>query len=157
MLSNVLIGSVDDLMNIKIIYHLLGRAVMKKPLLTAMSLMLASITVHAADDSMPDKSPAMERATPDNTYINKRDRDERQLTPLDQSNTKADTKITQTIRKSIMKQDLSTNAKNIKIITRDGNVTLRGPVSSREEVEKIAETAKAVPGIKALNNQLEVK
>ena len=141
---------------------------MKKPLLTAMSLMLASITVHAADDSMPDKypamertmpdeAPAMERATPDNTYINKRDRDERQLTPLDQSNTKADTKITQTIRKSIMKQDLSTNAKNIKIITRDGNVTLRGPVNSREEVEKIAETAKAVPGIKALNNQLEVK
>ena len=65
--------------------------------------------------------------------------------------------ITQAIRKSIMQQGLSVNAKNIKIITRDGEVTLRGPVNNAAEVEKIVEVAKATQGIKSLNNQLEVK
>lgn len=131
---------------------------MKKPVLaTAMCLMLAPFIVQAAEQSESDTSTAMERANPDNTNINKRDRNEQTLTPLDQSNTKADMNITQAIRKSIMKHELSTNAKNIKVITRNGDVTLRGPVNTSAEKEKIAELAKAVPGIKTVDNQLEVK
>jgi len=56
-----------------------------------------------------------------------------------------------------MKQKLSTDAKNIKVITQNGAVTLRGPVSSRAELETIAKLAKAVPGVKTLTNKLEVK
>lgn len=87
---------------------------MKKPVLAAMCLMLAPFIVQAAEQSESDTSTAMERANPDNTNINKRDRNEQTLTPLDQSNTKADINITQAIRKSIMKHELSTNAKKYK-------------------------------------------
>ena len=130
---------------------------MKKPVLVAMCLMLVPVLAQAAQESGYDRSTIMERSNPDNTNINKRDRNEGTLTPLDQSNTDADTRITQAIRKSIVKNDFSMDAKNIKIITQNGEVTLRGPVNDRVEAEKIAALAKAVPGIKALNNQLEVK
>lgn len=135
---------------------------MKKHLLTAMSLTLATFVAQAADPSNPNKhtdSPnpsAIEGASPDNTEVNKRDRDERTKTPLDQSLTKADQEITRAIRKLIMQQELSMNGKNVKVITQNGEVTLRGPVESRAEVEKIVSLAKTVPSVKALHNQLEV-
>ena len=142
---------------------------MNKPLLTALSVMLVTGMVEAAEPSRVTTPPNPDVVTttdgvattqgtlPDNTKINKRDKDERTVTPMDQSNAKADLDITQAIRKSIMKQDLSTNAKNVKVITQNGEVTLRGPVNSTEEVEKIIQIAKAVPSVKTLNNQLEVK
>lgn len=130
---------------------------MNKPLLTALSLVLTTSLAHAADNSVSDTYSATEHVKPNNTEVNKRDRNDQTLTPMDQSNSKSDIDITQAIRKSIMKQELSINAKNIKIITQNGEVTLRGPVNSNTEVKKIAELAKAVPGIKALNNELEVK
>ena len=130
---------------------------MKKLIFATMSLVLASAMVQAADRSVPDTSPAMEPSGLDNSQVNKRDRENQTLTPLDQSNAKADLSITQAIRKSIMKQHLSVDAKNIKIITSNGDVTLRGPVQNISEKEKIDKIAKSVAGIKTLNNQLEVK
>ncbi len=130
---------------------------MKKSFVAAMGLVLVCVTAQAAEQVAAYPSKAPEVSTPDNTKVNKRDRDEKTLTPLDQSNSKEDRGITQAIRKSIMQQGLSVNAKNIKIITRNGEVTLRGPVNNAAEVEKILEVAKAVQGIKSLNNQLEVK
>ena len=134
---------------------------MRKTLLIAMSLALVTSMSQAAENSAPGTSTTtsttMEHAKPNNTEVNKRDRDERTLTPMDQSNTQADIDITQAIRKALMKQELSVDAKNIKVITQGGNVTLRGPVSSKAEVKKIVKMAKKVPGIKALHNELEVK
>lgn len=134
---------------------------MRKTLFVAMSLALVTSMAQAAENSAPDisapTSTSMEHAKPNNTEVNKRDRDERTLTPMDQSNTQADIDITQAIRKALMKQELSLDAKNIKVITRGGEVTLRGPVSSKAEVQKIVKIAKKVPGINALNNELEVK
>lgn len=71
---------------------------------------------------------------------------------------KNDVEITRLIRREITKNDsLSTNAKNVKIITLNGTVTLRGPVNSQEEVATITEAAQR----HAINNQvtseLEVK
>src|SRR6202030_4487036 len=67
----------------------------------------------------------------DNTAVNQRDRGNDTVTPMDQSNKPSDLKMTQEIRRAIVKDDaLSTDAKNIKIITIDGAVTLRGPVKS---------------------------
>ena len=61
------------------------------------------------------------------------------MTPLDQSNDPKDMKITQKIRKALVADDsLSTNAKNIKIITVHGKVILRGPVATVHEKTKIA-------------------
>ncbi len=140
---------------------------MKKPFLVALGLALVTFAAQAADKGdnansasetrMTSEPMTSENVKPNNTEVNKRDRDGQTLTPMDQSNSKADINITQAIRKAIMKQKLSTNAKNIKVITQDGEVTLRGPVNSKTEVDKIVTLAKAVPGIKTLNNQLEVK
>lgn len=51
---------------------------------------------------------------------------------------------------------LSVNGKNVKIITRDGVVTLRGPVKTDKEKAEIASIAKSVDGVKSVDNQLEV-
>lgn len=132
---------------------------MKKSICAATCLIFASFVAQAADQSASSTSATttMDRATPDNTNVNKRDRNEQTLTPLDQSNATADLKITQEIRKSILNQNLSTNAKNIKIITKNGEVTLRGPVDNSTEIEKITTLANGVPGVKSVDNQLEVK
>ena len=130
---------------------------MNKPILAAVCLTLAALTAQADDRSATGASTSSERSAPDNTRVNKRDVNQQTLTPLDQSNSKADRNITQEIRKSIMKEDLSMDAKNIKIITQNGEVTLRGPVDNSAESSRIVELAKAVPGLKGLNNQLEVK
>ena len=106
---------------------------MRKFIFAAMSLVLTSAMVQAAENSVPDASPAMEPSGLDNSQLNKRDRGDQTLTPLDQSNAKTDLSITQAIRKSIMKQNLSMNAKNIKIITSNGEVTLRGSVKNISE------------------------
>jgi osmotically-inducible protein OsmY len=93
----------------------------------------------------------------DNTGKNVRDRNDATLTPGDQSNDKADVKITQEIRKAIVADDsLSTNAHNVKIITADGVVTLRGPVKTPQEKVAIAEKAKQIAGVNRVDNQLEV-
>lgn len=133
---------------------------MKKTTLAVLCLLASPLLAQAAEaphtHSDTDAPAAVDRSDPENTRINKRDRDEA-VTPMDQSNSQPDLDITQALRKSIMDQDLSMDAKNIKIITRNGDVILRGPVKSAAEKSRIAELAKAVPGIKTLNNQLEVK
>ena len=94
---------------------------------------------------------------PDNTGRNVRDRNEATKTPGDQSENDADRTITQNVRKAITADDsLSTNAKNVMIITNDGTVTLRGPVKSEKEKADIEAKAKQVAGVKNVDNQLEV-
>jgi len=94
---------------------------------------------------------------PDNTAVNKRDRDSNAKTPLDQNENKVDIGITASIRKSVVDTKMSTNAQNVKIITQDGNVTLRGPVKTQEEKNRIEEIARSVAGVKAVDSQLEVE
>ena len=95
---------------------------------------------------------------PDNTARNKRDRDAKTLTPLDQGNSKTDIDTTAQIRKGILNlEDLSVNAKNVKIITHEGRVTLRGPVNSEEEKRLIGEIANRTVNSEHADNQLEVR
>lgn len=98
-----------------------------------------------------------DEAKPDNTKKNERDRDPTAKTPGDQKENKVDIDITASIRKAVMDEDdLSTTAKNCKIITADGVVTLRGPVASEQEKTTIEGLAKDVEGVKSVDNQLEV-
>jgi osmotically-inducible protein OsmY len=93
----------------------------------------------------------------DNTEKNGRDKDDKTLTPMDQSNDEVDRKITQSIRSNLMKSDsLSTYAKNVKIVTIHGVVTLRGPVESAQEKSDVAAVAKKIDGVQDLHNELEV-
>lgn len=95
---------------------------------------------------------------PDNTAINKRDRYEEEPTADDQGQSSTDIEMTRKIRQAIMDDDsLSTYAKNIKIITKDGMVTLKGPVRSLEERTSIEAKAAAIAGTGKITNQIEVK
>jgi hyperosmotically inducible periplasmic protein len=94
----------------------------------------------------------------DNTGRNVRDRDESARTPTDQGGSEADRNITAHIRKEIVANDnLSTNAHNVKIITTDGVVTLRGPVKTTQEKAAVAAAAQRAPGVKRVDNQLEIE
>ena len=95
---------------------------------------------------------------PDNTARNVRDRKNSTLTPLDQGNNKADLDTTAQIRKQIIAtKDMSVNARNVKIITVDGRVTLRGPVKTAEEKRLIGEIAERIARAENVDNQLEAK
>jgi sporulation protein YlmC with PRC-barrel domain len=94
----------------------------------------------------------------DNTRRNVRDRDSRQLTPVDQGTSEADVDLTRRIRKQILDQpNLSLNARNIKVITLNGRVTLRGPVNTPEEKRALEEIAQRVAQAANVESQLEVK
>jgi hyperosmotically inducible protein len=99
-----------------------------------------------------------EKSKPDNTATNERDRSGETKTSGDQSNSSADLKITQSIRQALMKDsELSTTAKNIKIITANGHVTLRGPVKTAQEKAKVDQIARSAAGGAQIDDQLDVK
>lgn len=105
--------------------------------------------------------PAMaeqhDATAPDDTGKNVRDRGAT-LTPMDQGGSAGDRELTATIRKAIVDDgSLSTNAHNVKIITVDGVVTLRGPVKTPAEKAAVAATAEKAKGVKRVDNQLEVE
>ena len=96
-------------------------------------------------------------APADNTKTNERDRNTAALTPGDQGENEIDRTITQKIRQGVMKDDaLSMTAKNVKIITANSVVTLRGPVKSDKEQSDILAIARGTDGVKRVDNQLEI-
>jgi len=130
---------------------------MKKHLMLTACLILTPYLATAANEPAATEKPMVHDGDASNTGINKRDRDDKTLTPMDQMNNPADLKITQEIRQALMKEEFSMDAKNIKVITRNGAVTLRGPVKTAAERERISALVKAMPGIKSIDNQLQVK
>jgi osmotically-inducible protein OsmY len=99
-----------------------------------------------------------EKTKPNNTATNERDRSGETKASGDQSNSSADLKTTQAIRQALMKDgELSTTAKNIKVITANGHVTLRGPVKSAQEKAKIDQLARSAACGSQMDNQLDVK
>jgi len=93
---------------------------------------------------------------PDNSGRNVRDRGDT-LTSGDQSGTESDRTLTQKIRQAVVADDsLSMTARNVKIITINGVVTLRGPVKTDQERTTIAALATKLAGAGKVDNQLEV-
>ncbi|MEX2138117.1 MAG: BON domain-containing protein [Pirellulales bacterium] len=94
---------------------------------------------------------------PENTRINQRDADTALTkTPRDQGQGAEDIETTAAIRKRVVDMDLSTNAENVKIITADGKVTLRGVVESDEEKQTIERIARELAGEGDVESQLIV-
>lgn len=94
----------------------------------------------------------------DNTKMNERDRSGTSLLPRDQSNTTADIELTARIRKALVAdKNLSMDAKNVKIITRDGNVVLRGAVKDDAEKKGVEGEAHKIQGVKNVDNQLNLE
>ena len=112
---------------------------------------------HGTDTSNTEPNAAPADTKPDNTKINKRDTDSAALTPIDQGENESDLKVTQKIRQAVMADgSLSFTAKNVKIITVNGKVTLRGPVKTAAERTSIDGAARKVAGAGMVDNQLEL-
>jgi hyperosmotically inducible protein len=123
------------------------------PLITAAALALLSpYDVLGVPTGQAQSSTA--QPAPDNSKQNK----SQAKTADNQQNAKADRVTTANIRKAIMAdKDLSTYAHNVKVITVNGEVTLKGPVKSQEEKEKIASYAASVVSADKVTNFLTVK
>jgi hyperosmotically inducible periplasmic protein len=94
---------------------------------------------------------------PDNTKTNQGDASSGAMTAQQQKMNPADRATTKQIRSAIMKDStLSTYAHNVKIITQDGKVTLKGPVRSEEEKSAIESKAETVAGAANVTNDLTI-
>jgi len=122
---------------------------MKHTLLTLACSGALCLTALAADN---------QNSAVDNTGKNQRDRSGQTKTSGDQSNRPEDIKTTAAIRRAVVgEKSLSMTAKNVKIITINGMVTLRGPVNTPAEKAMIAKLAHSAAGNAKIENQLEVK
>jgi osmotically-inducible protein OsmY len=104
------------------------------------------------------QEPTSQPTAPDNTKVNERDRSQNEPTADQQKDNRSDRDITQQIRQSIMKdKSLSTYAHNIKIVTKDGQVTLKGPVRSEDEKQAIEAKAAEVARDGKVTSELNIK
>jgi hyperosmotically inducible protein len=95
---------------------------------------------------------------PDNTGINRADRNSGQTTADQQQNDRSDQNLTDQIRRAIVgDKSLSTDAHNVKVITRDGQVTLKGPVRSESEKRTVEAKAVGIAGQDRVTNDLVIK
>ena len=102
-------------------------------------------------------SPAVRSPDADNSAVNQRDRSGTTLTPMDQGTSQADRTMTMQIRQAVMHdKTLSFTAKNVKIITLNGKVTLRGAVKTEAERSAIEAAARNVAGGAQVDSQIEV-
>jgi len=91
----------------------------------------------------------------DNTQTNKTE--SAKTTADQQKQNRADVETTQKIRQSLTKDKaLSTYAKNIKVVTQNGNVTLSGPVRSDEEKVSVEKKATDVAGAGHVKSELQI-
>jgi osmotically-inducible protein OsmY len=94
----------------------------------------------------------------DNTRMNQRDRNPNEPTADQQLNNRSDRDITQQVRKAIDgDKSFSTYAHNVKVITQNGQVTLKGPVRSEEEKRAVEAKAAEVAGEGKVTSELTVK
>jgi hyperosmotically inducible protein len=106
------------------------------------------------------QEPSTQQAPPatDNTKTNERDRSASEPTADQQKENRSDRDITQQIRRSIVKdKSLSTYAHNVKIVTQNGQVTLKGPVRSDVEKRAIETKAAEVAGQDKVSSELNIK
>lgn len=101
--------------------------------------------------------PVFAQINSDNTRVNERDSLVNEVTADQQTMKKSDTNLTAQIRQDIMKQgSLSTYAQNVKIITIDGKVTLKGPVRSVFERNSLLKHARARVGASNVINEMSI-
>jgi hyperosmotically inducible periplasmic protein len=118
--------------------------------LTFLTLVLfaASSLVRAQDAQQP---------APDNSKINQADRHQSSVTADQQKMSPADRELTRKIRSAIMSdKSLSTYAHNVKIISREGKVTLKGPVRSDDEKAAVLNKASDIAGQQNVIDELQI-
>jgi len=128
---------------------------MRRNSLWPQALAVLALFVGGAAYGRQDANPPSD-AKPDNTKVNKRDRAAGAMTADQQGNSKTDRELARKIRRALVEdKTLSSYAHNVKVIAKDGAVTLKGPVRSEEE-KKTVETKAAQAGASTIDNQMEV-
>jgi len=124
----------------------------------ALMFSLYCVSVCAATDRIDQPVSAIASPNANNSELNSRDKSGAAPTPQNQSNKAEDRKVLAAVRHSVVEnKSLSTAAHNVKILVADGVVTLRGPVKSVAEKDKIEKIASQVSGVSAIDNQLDIK
>lgn len=125
------------------------RKVIFQMLLLGVALTIASAATRAQDSTAP---------AADNTKVNQRDKNKAEPTADQQKENRPDRELARQIRRSIIQdKSLSSYAHNVKIIAKNGVVTLKGPVRSDEEKTVVEAKAAEIAGADHVTNQLEVK
>ncbi len=125
---------------------------MRKPIFISGAVLLFAIGAWAQQDAN-----SSQQAPADNTTVNQRDRNSASPTADQQKENQPDRQVTQQIRRAIVTdKSLSTYGHNVKIITQDGMVTLKGPVRSDDEKQAIEAKAKQIAGADKVTDELEV-
>lgn len=108
--------------------------------------------------ALPTVVFAQDKATkPDNTAVNKQDRPKGAVTADQQKETTNDRTVAQNIRKALMKdKSLSTYAHNVKVVSTNGVVTLKGPVRSDEEKRTVEAKATEIAGKDNVKSEITV-
>ncbi len=116
------------------------------------AFLLTGCALATAQDSQSNPQP-------DNTRVNQRDRSSDEATADRQKANRSDRDITQQIRRSITNdKSISTYGHNVKVITQNGMVTLKGPVRSEDEKQAIeSKAAEIAGGNDKINDQMEIK
>jgi hyperosmotically inducible protein len=129
-----------------------GRGMIKTLLLAGALLSSGTLVLAQQATDQGSSAPA------DNTKVNQRDRNANEPTADQQKNNPSDRDITQQIRKAIVKdKSLSSDAHNVKIITQNGQVTLKGPVRSDDEKRAIEAKAGEIAGDNKVTSELDIK
>jgi len=130
---------------------------MKILTLTLTLMALVGIAAPNVSAGSSDYLPASDKSAPDNSARNVRDRDSHNMLPTDQSNKPEDVDLTRRVRQALESDNnLSIDAKNIKIISSDGVVWLRGPVKDAHEKVTIVRAAREIAGARNVHNELEI-
>ncbi len=121
----------------------------------------AAATTSTTDDSTASgsvDSMAAVNAQADNSGVNRLHDGVTGISADQQGNSKSDVETTRRIRRLLtVNKDLSTYAHNVKIITNNGHVTLKGPVRSDAERQVVEDAAVQVAGASNVTSGLEIK
>jgi hyperosmotically inducible periplasmic protein len=124
--------------------------------MSAFFMVIASVG-GLATDAYANKKTTANNVKANNTKVNERDQSVTEVTAQDQGNSTRDIELTSNIRREVVKQStFSTDAQNIKIISIDGVVTLKGPVKTVAEKAQIEKIAAKYAGAAKVQNQIEV-
>jgi hyperosmotically inducible periplasmic protein len=117
------------------------------------------VTLGALLSVAPGSAGAQDKGTQsDNTKVNKRDRASGAVTADQQKENTNDRQLSANIRKALMDdKQLSTYAHNVKIIVRNGMVTLKGPVRSEEEKKTVEAKATEIAGAGKVTSMISIK
>lgn len=130
--------------------YLLSRVTLRIVLLGSL-LLTTTAMVSAQQTGQQPPTPS------DNTKVNERDRSDNQLTADQQKDNPSDRQLTQQIRRPIVQDNsLSTYAHNIKVISQNGKVTLKGPVPSEDEKRTLEAKANEIAGKDNVVSELSV-